>query len=165
MRGGPQRVGTNWFSVRSVGRILGSINRPSLHLGGRTPVAVAEIFMHRGEQWRRIAAEPMHDRFIVGLDLGQSNDPTAVCVHHHRKVCDTWTTVKLPSGGGTIRQDVIERFDVRHLARLPLGLPYPAIVTEVADILARPPLRGDAELVVDQTGCGAPPVPAGSSPP
>jgi hypothetical protein len=64
--------------------------------------------------------------------------------------------VKLPSGGGTIRQDVTERFDVRHLARLPLGMSYPVIVTEVAGILARPPLQGDAELVVDQTGCGAP---------
>ena len=40
------------------------------------------------------------------------------------------------------------------LRRLPLGLSYPAVVQEVALLLARPPLAGNCELVVDATGVG-----------
>jgi hypothetical protein len=47
-----------------------------------------------------------------------------------------------------------DTFDVRHLQRLPLGLSYPAVVQEVAMLLARPPLVGNCELVIDETGVG-----------
>lgn len=118
-------------------------------------MALMEAFEHKGKTWRRIGAEPLRSHFIVGVDLGQSNDPTAVCIlEHHREVRDTWTTTPLPGGGGTIRQDADERFDVRHLARLPLGLSYVDIVHHVAGLLMRPPLGGEAELVIDETGVG-----------
>jgi hypothetical protein len=58
-----------------------------------------------------------------------------------------------PSGR---RTQVGERFDVRHLARLPLGLSYPAIVREVAMVAARPPIGGRCEVVIDDTGVGRP---------
>jgi hypothetical protein len=37
---------------------------------------------------------------------------------------------------------------------LPLGLSYPEVVQEVARLLARPPLVGNCELVIDETGVG-----------
>ena len=82
------------------------------------------------------------DRYIVGVDLGQAADPTAVCVLQSYSV----------------REDPVEpiiyRYDVRHLQRLPLGLSYPAVVSDVGMLLQREPLRGQAELVIDETGVG-----------
>jgi hypothetical protein len=99
----------------------------------------------------------LHDHFVVGLDLGQAADPTAVCVlDHHRVVHDTWTRTQLPFGGGTIKQDADEHFDVRYLSRLPLGLSYPAMVERGIDIIARPPLCRNCQLVIDETGVGRP---------
>jgi hypothetical protein len=56
--------------------------------------------------------------------------------------------------GGADRGPDRRSFDVRHLARLPLGLSYPAVVQEVALLLARPPLAGNCELIIDETGVG-----------
>jgi hypothetical protein len=96
-------------------------------------------------------------RFIVGLDLGQSSDPTAVSVIEHSKTPSTkWKVTEREAAPPTKHQLIDEFFDVRHLARLPLGTPYPQIALEVADLLARPPLSGLADLVIDQTGVGAP---------
>jgi len=44
-------------------------------------------------------------------------------------------------------------FDVRHLERLQLGVPYPQQVAHVRQLLATPPLQR-ATLVVDKTGVG-----------
>ena len=74
------------------------------------------------------------NRFIVGLDLGQAQDFTALAVV----------------------ECVGEDYHVRHLERLRLGTPYPAIVEHVFGLLAREPLRGNSALVVDATGVGAP---------
>lgn len=100
--------------------------------------------------WRYIDARPV-DRWILGCDLGQTTDPTALCALHHRVVPrDGWTTNEKARAW---KQDRTESFDVRHLERLPLGLPYPAQVQHVANVLARPPLVG-AKLVIDETGVG-----------
>ncbi len=121
-------------------------------------MALIETFWdQKGASWRRIGVEPLQDHFVVGVDLGQASDPTAVCIlDHHREVRDTWTTTQLPSGGGTIKQDADERFDVRYLSRLPLGLSYPAMVEHIAEIIARPPLCGKCQLVIDETSVGRP---------
>jgi hypothetical protein len=105
-------------------------------------------------QWTRVPAT-FRQRFVVGVDLGQSTDPTAIAVlHWRRRPLDTWTHEHFVH-----RQDVQEHLDVRHLERLPLGMAYPSVVQHVADLLARPPLYGDvdfppAELVIDETGVG-----------
>ena len=82
------------------------------------------------------------ERYIAGVDLGQAVDPTAVCV-----------LVAYAE-----REDPAEPmkyyYDVRHLMRLPLGMSYPAIAQDVAQTLQRDPLRGNAELVIDETGVG-----------
>lgn len=91
------------------------------------------------------------DKWIVGCDLGQTTDPTALCVLNHRIVpLDKWT----PKGGGVFKQDRTEHFDVRHLERLPLGLAYPVQAQHVANVMARPPLNTGAKLVIDETGVG-----------
>ena len=80
--------------------------------------------------------------FVVGVDLGQSQDPTAVCVIESYSV----------------REDPIAPaqhfFDVRHLMRFPLGLSYPTMVGDIGLMLSREPLGCRAELVIDETGVG-----------
>ena len=98
-------------------------------------------------------------RFVVGVDLGQSSDPTAIAVLEHIKgVTDEGSDYERHTGLPT-KQTPAERVDVRHLQRLPLGLSYPVVVQHVADLLARPPLCGHenqapATLVIDETGVG-----------
>jgi hypothetical protein len=121
-------------------------------------MAVTETFTHRGESWMRIPADPV-DRFCVGVDLGQSSDPTAIAVVRHRvePLEGEWIRERatVPNRYHILRQKIDERFEVPHLERVPLGTSYPAIVNHVTDILGRAPVRG-ADLVIDQTGCGAP---------
>jgi hypothetical protein len=79
------------------------------------------------------------ERLTMGVDLGQSNDPTAICV------------VKRVARPGEK-----PAFDVLHLERLPLGMSYVEQVERVVNLLTRPQLRGKTELVIDYTGVGRP---------
>ncbi|MCX7314362.1 MAG: hypothetical protein NTV56_22290 [Alphaproteobacteria bacterium] len=95
-----------------------------------------------------------HERYVVGVDLGQSSDPTAIAVLHHRSgVLDTNSEFERHCNIGRKPQTPCVRTDVRHLERLPLGMSYPAVVQHVANLLIRAPLQ-DAELVIDETGVG-----------
>jgi Terminase RNaseH-like domain len=75
--------------------------------------------------------------FTIGVDLGQSFDPTAIAVVR-----------KLRRG----LADPI--YQVGHLERLPLQTPYPGVVSHVGRMLAR--LPEGTELVLDYTGVGRP---------
>lgn len=90
-----------------------------------------------GKQTRRLDTvrhdAPQDREFCIGLDLGQANDWTAVAV-----------VERLPNG-----------YAVPFLSRT-RGRPYPEIVARVADLLAMPPLAGQATLVLDATGVGRP---------
>ena len=79
------------------------------------------------------------ETYVVGVDLGQSHDPTAIAIV--RRIDDVTGKPK---------------FQVGHLERLPLGTPYPGVVAHVGRLLARKPLRDNAELVIDYTGVGRP---------
>jgi len=79
--------------------------------------------------------------FIIGLDLGQAQDYTAIVVVEQKRF--------------QYEQKPIE-YHVRHLERLKLGTPYPAIVEYVKKLLESPQLRNKSILVVDRTGVGAP---------
>jgi hypothetical protein len=98
-------------------------------------------------------------RFVVGADLGQSADPTAIAVIEHLSgVIDEGSDFERHTGLRTPQREV-EFYDVRHLQRLPLGTSYPVVVERVKEMLARPPLCGDdnqipAELVIDEIGVG-----------
>jgi hypothetical protein len=88
------------------------------------------------------------EKFVLAADLGQSSDPTAVAVLHHRAhSC-------LNLHGREWKLDQSDSFDVRYLQRLPLGLSYVDQVHEVRRLLARPPLNGRADFIIDATGVG-----------
>jgi hypothetical protein len=75
--------------------------------------------------------------YFLGLDLGQTNDYTALAV------LERTTTPDFREAS----------YALRHLQRYQLGTTYTAIVTDIASIASRPALR-DAPVVVDQTGVG-----------
>ena len=111
-----------------------------------------ETFPHKGVTWRRYPAAPADEVYVMGLDLGQSQDPTAIAVlHATRTPLPTWTK---DDKGRTTRQDVLARFDVVHAERLKLETSYPEIVAYVQELLARPPLRDVCHLVIDESGVG-----------
>ncbi|HEX9633830.1 MAG TPA: hypothetical protein VGA02_15315 [Gemmatimonadales bacterium] len=86
------------------------------------------------------AALRVREPYVVGLDLGQAHDPTALAIVER-------------APGATVADPVAHL--VRHLHRWPLWTPYPQIVGNVHDMLDRPPLKGaTAALVVDATGVG-----------
>ena len=69
-------------------------------------------------------------RLVVGADIGQVHDPTALAVI-----------------------ETADKIQVRHLERLPLGTPYPIVVNKIAALVGSLP---GADLVVDATGVGRP---------
>src|SRR6476646_6712399 len=92
--------------------------------------------------WREETEVPV---FLMGVDLGQAQDYTALCVLEHRRVFKHHVSGQ--------RKQIAESFDVLHIQRLPLGMPYPAQVAEVVNIASRPPISG-LEVIVDRTGVG-----------
>ena len=92
--------------------------------------------------------------FYVGLDLGQSNDYTALAVVGKAKAGET---------------DDAPDLHLRYLERYPLRTPYPEMVARVAALVEDPQLRSthvdkflgrrvleQPELLVDATGVGRP---------
>ena len=79
-------------------------------------------------------------KFYVGLDLGQANDYTALSVLERLKPDE---------------EENEAAYHVRHLERV-RNVPYPQIVSKTTEIMQSPALAGNAALVVDQTGVGAP---------
>jgi hypothetical protein len=87
--------------------------------------------------------------FIVGLDLGQSADPTALAVLKR--------SLALDIGGLPVRNhrdDLVYQFACVHLERFALGTSYPAIVRRVGELLSSPRLQPEPRLAIDATGVG-----------
>jgi hypothetical protein len=74
--------------------------------------------------------------YYAGLDLGQKQDYSALCV------------LERPA------DESVPTHHLRHLQRWPLGTPYTQIATDAVALLGRPPLPG-CTLLADQTGVGA----------
>ena len=81
--------------------------------------------------------------FILGLDLGQTHDYSALIV-----------TEKITPEAPEARP----HYDVRHIHRFELGTSYPAIVDASVATLQRPELGSDVRLIIDGTGVGRAPV-------
>jgi hypothetical protein len=91
-----------------------------------------------------LAADATVARYVLGVDLGQKQDPTAVAVL--RK----W-------GSPTLRK--WHHLDLISLAREPLGTTYPNVVRDIVDLMALSTFAGTPTgLVVDATGCGQAPI-------
>ena len=73
-------------------------------------------------------------RYLIGLDLGQARDFTAITV--------------LERSGMS--------YDVRHIERPKLHTSYPDIVKRVVEMFRTPALVGNVDLIVDATGVGRP---------
>jgi hypothetical protein len=82
--------------------------------------------------------------FVVGADLGQQVDYSAIAV-----VEQIVTSNVAPGASGP------PVFAVRHLERLPLGTPYPQVAARLVALFDREPLSGGTR-VVDETGAGRP---------
>src|SRR5215510_12341338 len=76
--------------------------------------------------------------FAFGLDLGQTNDPSASIILEAHGEGDT------------------RAYDVRYIEQYRLGTSYPRIIESVGALLDREPLAGDCTLVIDHTGAGRP---------
>ncbi|MEO5346813.1 MAG: hypothetical protein H7834_10615 [Magnetococcus sp. YQC-9] len=76
--------------------------------------------------------------FLIGLDLGQSADYSALTVLQR------------------FHAEQPSRYHLRHLERFRLGTPYPDQVERVKALISREPLQGKSHLIVDQTGVGKP---------
>ena len=80
-------------------------------------------------------------RYVIGLDLGQAQDFTALAI------------IQQPPAIRETEEPEEIIYLLRHLQRFPLGTPYTEIVPAVAEIAKNPEL-GYSTLVVDQTGVG-----------
>jgi hypothetical protein len=114
---------------------------------------IDKIPVRASHDWPSIPARKI-DRWIVGADLGQTNDSTAVAVIHHTVTpLENWTPNAVAKRW---RQDKRQLFDLLHLQRFPLGLSYVTQMQMVAELLQREPLASvKLDLVFDQTGVGA----------
>lgn len=79
-------------------------------------------------------------RFIVGLDVGQLTDPTALAIAEREMIL--------------YHGRLEPRFLIRRLERVPLGTPYPQMVRDVRAILDS--LHAPYAFVIDATGVGRP---------
>jgi hypothetical protein len=87
----------------------------------------------------------------IGVDLGQSRDPTAIAIVETEKLVHCWRDER--DRIAQVVEGVAHR--IRHLERLPLNMPYPLQVAHVRGFMASALLR-DPELVIDETGVGRP---------
>ena len=79
----------------------------------------------------------------IGVDIGQSQDPTAIVV------------------ADPVRRENEIHYEIRFLKRLPLGLPYPSIIEELIRIYHNIPepegkLKLRKQVWIDATGVGKP---------
>jgi hypothetical protein len=88
-------------------------------------------------------------KFYVGVDLGQSFDPTAIVVLERQ-----WGYPNQNDGVHDLNTP-LTFYRVRHLERLPLGTDYVQQVQYIGGMMRRAPLNG-AELLIDFTGVGRP---------
>jgi len=82
--------------------------------------------------------------FYLGLDLGKKQDYSAIAVVERYEPIHAW---QAPAGTELM---------VRHLERLPLGTPYPAVVERVRALVTSEELRHGCLVAADATGVGDP---------
>lgn len=104
----------------------------------------------------------------IGIDIGQVQDPSAICVSEiaqvntgrlrhvapvpaHRDKNGQWILTKYADAV------MVSEYTVRYIARIPLGTSYPDVAVLVADILCSPLLeRRSVRVYLDITGVGRP---------
>lgn len=100
--------------------------------------------------------------YVVGLDLGKSQDFTAISVAEVW-ACErlTWQRTEYETVLGVVRRRKVNRYRVVNVHRYPRGTSYPDIARSVQSVLAQLPVATSSPaLFVDKTGVGAPVVDA-----
>ena len=92
----------------------------------------------------------MASDFILGLDLGQAADPSALAILRETPVLGVDGRIATDHRGG-----MLFGFDCVHLERFPLGTEYPVIIGRVEELVRSPKLQR-SRLVIDATGAGRP---------
>ena len=91
----------------------------------------------------------MQTIYFLGLDLGQTQDPSALVLVERTIAQGDWDPVHFAH-----RKQI--SLAVRHLEHFPLGTGYPSIVERVSDIVQTIQWRGKVKLTIDGTGVGRP---------
>lgn len=86
------------------------------------------------ERIQRYKQDYMDTRYIVSVDLGTLQDHTAI----------------------SILRSNLNRLEIVHLERLPLGISYVDIIKRIKSLMNHPKLRGKSTLIIDSTGIGRP---------
>ena len=96
-----------------------------------------------------LVAQAKHGRdFILGVDLGQARDYTAICILERFEEL----TGEAEKGRWVTRV----RYEMPHLERPPLGTSYPQIIERLKGVLSQLPVHERVNSLVDWTGCGRP---------
>src|SRR4029077_10150668 len=96
-------------------------------------------------------AEKETPRFFMGVDLGQSNDHTAIAVLRRVQFLRTHDAAARNRRGVEHKPSI---YQLGYLERIPLRTTYPAIIAHVQRLLASPMFMGQIDLAIDQTGVG-----------
>src|SRR5947209_12997405 len=91
----------------------------------------------------------MRGQYFIGLDLGQSQDFTALAILERAVMTGAWDAA-------AFADRKMAAFRLRYLERIPLGTPYPEVVARVGQMTRSGELRGRCNLMVDATGVGRP---------
>jgi len=89
--------------------------------------------------------------FIVGADLGQARDYTALLIVERK--LEIHTNLPAASDG---EYPSTSHYHVRKIERPELGTTYPTIVNRICELLSSPKLAPDAICALDATGVGRP---------
>ena len=102
----------------------------------------------------RAAPATIRSALVIGIDVGQQNDPTAIAV------VEASVRAVIDHEEGRARNE--SHFFVRFLERMPLGTPYPHVAQRLGEIWLRVGQRANrpARVFVDATGVGKPVVDA-----
>ena len=104
------------------------------------------------------AASP-HDAFVVGVDLGQAQDHTALCVLEKIKIDNSEIRPQQGFEPPTVIGGIKRVCHLRHLQRLKLGTGYPEIVDIVGTLLKALPAAKVAPAAVTQPAAKPAPKP------
>jgi hypothetical protein len=99
------------------------------------------------------------DRYAIGLDLGQSVDPSAVCVIREVPAPPAVTGIYFNKRGKEVAAPPSgpPTYWVQWLERFALGTSYPAVIERVKYLMTKPPIsEKNCRLVIDRTGVGRP---------
>lgn len=91
--------------------------------------------------------------FLVGLDLGQRQDPSAIVVLEREKVVEDTGKVWAPADELELPPQQVSKYSGTMLQRFEQGTTYPDIVERVAALFCEPKLENQT-LVPDWTGVG-----------